>query len=186
MTPEVRAMRRWFVLTAIGRDRPGLVAELARLVYDCDANLEDSRMTILGTDFAVILLCSSGRENCGDRLAIGAKQLERDHGLTILLRHLEAGPRSALPAPGTRLYRVEAAGEDRAGIVVGICGKLAEHGVNITDLASRSRPGPGGSPHYELRMSVEVPDDLDVRRLRDALEAEADRLVIDVALMPQG
>jgi glycine cleavage system transcriptional repressor len=139
-------MRRWFVLTAIGRDRPGLVAELARLIYDSDANLEDSRMTILGTDFAVILLCSGTHEGCGDRLAMGAKQLERDHGLTILLRHLEGGPRSAVPGPGHRLYRVEAAGEDRAGIVAGICGILAEHGVNIADLASRSRPGPGGSP----------------------------------------
>ena len=51
-------MKRWFILSAIGSDRPGLVAELAQLIYDCDANLEDSRMTILGTDFAVILLCS--------------------------------------------------------------------------------------------------------------------------------
>jgi glycine cleavage system regulatory protein len=58
--------------------------------------------------------------------------------------------------------------------------------VNVTDLASRSRPGPGGSPHYELRMTVEVPDDADVRHLRNALESEADRLVIDVALMPAG
>jgi glycine cleavage system transcriptional repressor len=186
MRGEAQTMRRWFVLTAIGRDRPGLVADLARLIYDCDANLEDSRMTILGTDFAVILLCSSMRETSGDELAMGAKQLERDHGLTILLRHLEGGPRPALPAPGTRLYRVEAAGEDRAGIVAGICGTLAEHGVNIAELTSRSRPGPGGSPHYEMRMSVEVPETLDVRRLREALDAEASRLVIDVALMPEG
>ena len=65
-----------------------------------------------------------------------------------------------------------------------ICGVLAERKVNITELSSRSRPGPGGSPHYELRMSVEVPDHLEPRDLREALEAEADRLVIDVALLP--
>jgi glycine cleavage system transcriptional repressor len=177
-------MRRWFILSAIGRDRPGLVAELARLVYDCDANLEDSRMTILGSDFAVILLCSSASERSGDALAVGAKRLERDHGLTILLRHLESGPRSAVPAPGTRLYQVTAAGEDRAGIVAGICGVLANSGVNIVELSTRSRPGPGGSPHYELATSVELPDTLEPRELREALEAEADRLVIDVALMP--
>ena len=89
-------MQRWFILSAIGRDRPGLVAELARLVLDSEANIEDSRMTILGTDFAVILLCSSNDPDSGDRLAVGAKQLERDHGLTILLRHLEGGPRPAV------------------------------------------------------------------------------------------
>jgi glycine cleavage system regulatory protein len=76
---------RWFILSAIGRDRPGLVSELAQLVLDCDANLEDSRMTILGTDFAVILLCSSRASDAADRLALGSKRLERDHGLTILI-----------------------------------------------------------------------------------------------------
>ena len=59
---------RWVVLSAIGRDRPGLVAELAQLVYDCDANLEDSRMTILGSDFAMLLLCSSTNPESADRL----------------------------------------------------------------------------------------------------------------------
>lgn len=177
-------MRRWFILSAIGKDRPGLVAELARLVLEADANLEDSRMTILGTDFAVILLCSSASESAGDRLAVGAKRLEREHGLTILLRHLEDGPRPAVPAPGTKLYRVEACGEDRAGIVAAICGVLAERSVNILDLTTRSRPGPGGSPHYQMVISAEVPDGVESRDLREALEAEADRLVIDIALMP--
>jgi glycine cleavage system transcriptional repressor len=176
-------MNRWYLLSAIGRDRPGLVADLARLVLECDANLEDSRMTILGTDFVVMLLCSSAAADAADRLAMGAKQLERDHGLTILLRHLD-GPRPPAPAAGTRLYRVEAAGEDKAGIVASICGALAEHGVNIVELQTRSLPGPGGSPHYSMRIRAEVPETLDVRTLRETLEAEADRLVIDVALMP--
>ncbi|MDJ0866420.1 MAG: ACT domain-containing protein [Myxococcota bacterium] len=175
-------MKRWFILSAIGQDRPGLVAELARLVYDCDANLEDSRMTILGTDFAVILLASSSVPGCADELAKGSKRLERDHGLTILLRTLEQGPRQAVPAPGYHLYRLHASGADRAGIVAGICGAVAEHGVNIADLTTRSRPGTGGSPHYELEMQVEVPERLDAETLRAALEREADRLVIDVEL----
>jgi glycine cleavage system transcriptional repressor len=177
-------MRRWFILSVIGTDRPGLVAELAQLIYDCDANLEDSRMTILGSDFAVILLCSSAGEEAGDRLAVGAKRLERDHGLTILLRSLEGSRRPPVPAPGTKLYRLEAVGEDRAGIVAGICRLLADRGVNIAELTTRSRPGPGGSPHYELSILAEVPQSADVRALRESLAEIADRLVIDAALLP--
>ncbi|MCG8588020.1 MAG: ACT domain-containing protein [Proteobacteria bacterium] len=177
-------MRNWFIVSAIGRDKPGLVAELARLIYDCDANLEDSRMTILGTDFAVILLCSAADETAGDRIGRGAKHLERDHGLTILVRSLAEGPRPSVPAPGMRLYRVQAVGEDKAGIVAGMCGVLAEHGINITELASTTRPGPGGTPIYELSLAAEVPENVDTRGLRDALEREADRLVVDVALLP--
>lgn len=177
-------MPNWFLLSAIGRDKPGLVADLAQLIYDADANLEDSRMTILGTDFAVILLCSSARRESADDIAIGAKHLERDCGLTILLRNLDDGPRPSIPAPGTKLYALNAAGEDRAGIVASICRTVADHGANISDLATRSKPGPGGSPHYELNMHVEVPDNLDITSLQSALEADADRLVIDVSLAP--
>ncbi len=177
-------MQRWFILSAIGKDRPGLVADLARLVLEADANLGDSRMTILGTDFAVILLCSSIFDGAGDRLAVGVKRLERDHGLTILLRHLEEGPRPSVPAPGTKLYRVEASGEDRAGIVAAICGVLADRRVNIVDLSTRSRPGPGGSPHYEMVISTEVPNDVESDELRRAREVEANRLGIDVARAP--
>jgi glycine cleavage system transcriptional repressor len=175
-------MKRWFLLSAIGQDRPGLVAELAQLVFDSDANLEDSRMTILGTDFAVILLASSGAAAAGDRLAQGAKRLERDHGLTILLRGLEGQPRAPVPAPGHVAMRVVAAGADKAGIVAGICRVLAEHQVNIADLATRGRPGEGGSPHYEMTMTVEVPERLELARLREALDREADRLRIDVEI----
>lgn len=177
-------MRRWFILSAIGRDRPGLAAQLAQLVLDSDANLDDSRMTILGSDFAMILLCSSTNEESADRLAVGAKQLERDHGLTILMRHLDEGPRPTLPAPNHALFRLEVAGSDRAGIVAGICGVLAERGVNIAELSTRSRPGPGGAAHYEMQLMIEVPETLEIPTLRDALESEADRLVIDLLLAP--
>ena len=175
-------MGGWFILSAIGRDRPGLVADLAKLIYDCDANLEDSRMTILGTEFAVILLCSSTAANASDRLGAGVKRLERDLGLMILLRELAEGPRPPVPAPGSLLHRLTVAGEDRAGIVASVCRALAERGINIADLSTRSLPGPGGSPHYQMTMAIEVPERLDVGDLRRVLDELADRLVIDLAL----
>ena len=100
----------------------------------------------------------------------------------MLAEGLESGPRQAVPAPGHTLWRVVASGADRAGIVAGICRTLAEHDVNIADLASRSRTGQGGSPHYEMTITVEVPERRETDALRAALEAEADRLVIEVEL----
>jgi glycine cleavage system transcriptional repressor len=175
-------MKSWFVLSAMGRDRPGLVAELSQLIFDCDANLEDSRMTILGSDFAVILLGSHAELEAAEQLAVGAKRLERDHGLTILIRPLEAGPRSEPPRENARVRRVRAAGQDRAGIVAGVCRTLAEQGVNIAELTSRTLPGHGGEPHYEMDIIAELPERADEDALRAALDAEADRLVIDVSL----
>jgi len=175
-------MSHWLILSAIGRDKPGLVAELAQLIYDVDANLEDSRMTILGTDFAVILLASCDSSDAADRIALAARALERDHGLTIVLRSLSQDRRPAVPSPGTRPIRVTASGEDKAGIVMGVCRTLAHLGVNICELSTSSQPGPGGSPHYQLNISAEAPQNLDASEIDAALSREADRLVIDIKL----
>ena len=50
--------RQYQVLTAVGRDRPGLVEKISSLLLGAGANLEDSRMAILGGEFALILLFS--------------------------------------------------------------------------------------------------------------------------------
>ncbi len=177
-------MRQWFILSAVGRDRPGIVADLAQLVFDCEANLEDSRMTILGNEFAAILLCSGSGDDLGDKLGAGARRLEWENRLTVFLRPLEGEPRPAVPAPGMRLYRIEAQGEDRAGIVARVCRLLADHSINIADLNSATVPSPSGAPLYRMTVTAEVPDSLDPGELRKALDEVGSGLGLEVTLAP--
>lgn len=177
-------VRKWFIVSAVGRDRPGIVADLAQLVFDCEANLEDSRMTLLGNEFAAILLCSGQGPDLEQRLAKGSKRLEWENRLTVFIRPLEGEPRPPVPAPGTRLYAIETQGMDRAGIVAGICRTLADHHVNIADLHSSSVPSPSGAAVYRMNVLAEVPDSLDQTRLAKALEERAAQLGVDVSLAP--
>ncbi len=172
----------WFILSAVGRDRPGLVADLAQLVYDCDANLEDSRMTLLGNEFAAILLCSGTDPELELRLGEGARRLEWENRLTVFVRALEGEPRPPVPAPGSSLFLVEAEGEDRAGIVARLCRVLADQRVNIADLESSSVPTPSGTSVYRLSIRGEVPDTLDPNVLRKALEEAGEAIGVDVTL----
>ncbi len=177
-------MRSWFILSAVGRDRPGIVAELAQLVYDCDANLEDSRMSLLGNEFAAILLCSGSAADLEERLATGAKRLEWENRLTVFLRPLEGEPRPPVPAPGMRLFEIEAQGEDRAGIVARICRTLADHAINIADLKSASVPSPSGASLYRMTLAAEVPAHLDPGELTKALDEIGAELGVEVLLRP--
>src|SRR5438445_12197572 len=94
-------MKRWFALSAIGRDRPGIVADLAGLIYECDCNLEDSSMTVLGSEFAVLLLLSCEGEDVERRLSAGCKRLEWEKRLTVFFRPLDGdGPPRPAGTPG--------------------------------------------------------------------------------------
>jgi glycine cleavage system transcriptional repressor len=174
--------RRWFAMSAIGRDRPGIVADLAELIYDCDCNLEDSRMTILGSEFAVLLLCSGSGPDLEHRLSMGCKRLEWEKRLTVFFRPLEAPlPAVELP-PGTALECV-VTGVDKAGIVARVARTVADLGATVTDLHSELRPEPNsGTPMYTMRMKLVVPPDRDPAGLRAALETVAAELRVDLSV----
>lgn len=190
-------MRRWFALSAIGRDRPGIVADLAELIYECDCNLEDSSMTILGSEFAVLLLLTgetaqshgleghgpAGTQDVEARLSAACKRLEWEKRLTVFFRPLEGEPLGFGVSQHARPFELQAVGVDKAGIVARIARCLAAHTVNITHMSTASRPEPGtGTPIYHMQIRMEVPEAVDEPALRRELDAVAAALNIDLSL----
>ena len=179
-------MKRLFALSAIGRDRPGIVADLAELIYECDCNLEDSRMTILGTEFAVLLLLSGQGPDVERRLAAGCKRLEWEKRLTVFFRPLEGDIVAEDDKPG-RLVEAVVTGVDKAGIVARIARTLADERVNVEDLHTDLRPEPGsGTPIYTMRILMRLPPSSDERALRARLERDAAALCVELSVGEPG
>jgi glycine cleavage system transcriptional repressor len=180
-------MKRWFALSAIGRDRPGIVADLAELIYECDCNLEDSSMTILGSEFAVLLLLTGEGGDVESQLSAACKRVEWEKRLTVFFRPLEGEPVPYGITQRAAPYELQAVGVDKAGIVARVARCLAGHNINITQMSTSSRPEPGtGTPIYHMRICMEVPEGVDHNVLRSALDGIAAALHIDLSLQPTG
>jgi glycine cleavage system transcriptional repressor len=176
-------MKRWFALSAIGGDRPGIVADLTELIYDCDGNLEDTSMTILGSEFAVLLLLTAEGDEVAERLSAACKRLEWEKRLTVFFRPLEGEPTPYRAAGEVVPFSLQAVGVDKAGIVAKISRCLADQQINIRQMQSQSRPQPeSGTPMYTMNIRMDVPRSLDEKSLRDRLEAVARDLNIEVTL----
>lgn len=174
-------MKTWFALSAIGRDRPGIVADLAELIYDCDCNLEDSSMTILGSEFAVLLLLSSSAADAETRLGSACKRLEWEKRLTVFFRALDGEPIPYAAKEHAHRHSLQVVGVDRAGIVAKIARCLADHGVNIVEMHAHSRPEPeSGNPIYTMQMALDVPRPTDTQALAGRLQAVGDALQVDI------
>lgn len=178
-------MKQWFALSAIGRDRPGIVADLAELIYECDCNLEDSSMTILGTEFAVLLLLTGSGPQVAERLSSACKRLEWEKRLTVFFRPLDAEPIPYRASQRARRFTLQASGVDKAGIVARLSRCLADHRVNIAQMQTWSRPEPeSGTPIYTVSITMDVPAETEIETLRDRLEHIARELCIDLTLEP--
>jgi glycine cleavage system transcriptional repressor len=161
-------------VTVIGRDRPGIIAEVTGVVADLGGNIEDSSMTLLRGHFAWMLIADVGA--APDVLAARLAHLAAD-GLVVSVLPVAA---DAPYGHDAGRYLLSVHGADRPGIVAGVTTTLAKHGGNITDLSTRL--GPGGL--YVLVAEVSLPADVDVVALGAQL-AEAGRVLgVGVSLRP--
>src|SRR2546428_7545612 len=128
-----RTVRRQFVLTAIGKDRPGIVADLAEMVYELGCNLETSSMINLGSEFATMVLLSGQGDDLGQRLHMACKHLEYETGMAVFIKPVEAGAAPA-SSPGARPHPVRTKGEGQARVVARTAPAIAD--------ARGDNPGP--------------------------------------------
>ncbi len=178
-------MKKWFALSAIAQDHPGIVADLAELIYECDCNLEESSMTVLGSEFAVLLLLSGQGVDLDRRLSSACKRLEWEKRVTVFLRPLEGEPTHYHLGERSSRYELQATGVDKAGIVARVTRCLADHGINITEMHTHSRPEPGsGTAIYTMQIRMDVAITVDIADFQDRLERIADELHIDIDLVP--
>ena len=151
------------VIATIGQDRPGLVNELSEVVLGESLNIEDSRMTVLGGEFAV-LMSVSGSTGSLDALEAKLEALGTRSGFAFLFRRTTE--RASARVTGLSV-RVEAM--DHPGIVHRVARFFSERGINIRELETETEPAAHtGTPVFSLRMEVEVPEAEDLKRLTAA------------------
>lgn len=138
-------------VTALGADRPGIIARVTGVLLDHGGNLADSTMTILGGQFAIVLLVETDAE--APALESDLADATTDLGLVVAVRPVGVGSASS---PATHMLSVY--GADRPGIVHSVARILAERSVNVTDLTTRVLEGE--QPVYAMVLEVSLPDDV--------------------------
>jgi glycine cleavage system transcriptional repressor len=164
-----------FAVSVFGRDRPGIVAAVTRVLADAGCNLEDTSMTILRGHFAMMLVVAGPD-------AVGAADLEGGLDPVADRLDLQVSVRpvtdevTAAPGQGAR-YVAAVYGADRPGLVASVSEVLAAHQVNIVDLQTRVVGEP--DPVYAMHFDLEVPPgraaqvEADLRAVAEALGVQA-------------
>ncbi|MGZ4141609.1 MAG: glycine cleavage system protein R [Actinomycetota bacterium] len=165
-------------VTAVGVDRPGIVAAVSKVLYEIGGNIEDSRMAILGGHFAMVLIVSLPGDVEPRALETALEQPAKELELITTVRPVA----EAEPHGGGSPYVVSVYGADRPGIVWRVSETLAAHGVNISDLATHVVGDQ--EPVYVMILEVDVPPGGDADAIGEALKGVGLELGVDVAFNP--
>ena len=149
-----------FIITAVGPDNPGMAHALAQQLFDARCNLEDTTMTRLSGQFAMILVVAPPADLDLPTLEARLRPLHESHGLIIDIAL--ATPAQASEAPR---HILTAYGPETSGLLARVTRVLAERDVNVTDVQTRVA---SAGMAYVMLLELELPAGLRA----DALEAE--------------
>ena len=168
------------MITAVGRDRPGIVEELTRIVAECGCNVGESRMTVLGAEFAGVALLT-GNWNAIAKLEQALPRLEEKLDLSIQARRTEPRTETARLVP----YGIEVVSLEQPGIVHEVAGFFAQSGIGIEDLYTSRYPAPHtAAPMFTLHMTVGIPSDTTIAAVRGEFMDFCDDLNLDAMMAP--
>lgn len=174
---------RQLAITAVGEDRPGIVAGVCRVLFEAGGNLRDTSMTILSGQFAMILIVTVPRELDLSALDRHLEPARRELGITTFVRELSEGQPMPSGRPEVDEYLLTVAGADQPGIVYRVAEAIARRGLNITDLNTRVL-SEDKKPVYIMMMEVIPPPGIDVDTLSRELADLGRQLDVEVRLRP--
>jgi glycine cleavage system transcriptional repressor len=178
--------REYLILSAIERDRPGLVAELTGFVAERGCNVEDSRVAVLGGHAGLLFLLSGSAEQV-EAVERDLKHFERASGMRAVARRIveREAPSPVLPSPEP--FIVTASAIDHVGLIHAVADTVRANGGNILELETTTESAPmTGAPLFALRMRITLPDrHASAARLRAALEALGREGAMDVGMVEE-
>ena len=165
---------RNIIISAIGTDRPGIVSELSGVITSHGGNVEESRMSRLGSDFAIIMLVTVAPD-WEESLEVALKSITE---LTITTKPTK------LPQVGDgRQFSINLNGADNEGIVKVLSKYLAKKSINILEMETHISQAPiSGTPLFNLNATVSIPSDVEEKGIQSDLSQIAQDLGVEIHL----
>jgi len=168
------------VISALGKDEPGIINRLSRVVLEADCNILDTRMAVLSGAFAILMSVEAPWDKLA-RLEAQLPELEKELGLTITAQRTEPVGVTSQCLP----YGVDVVALDQPGIVHNLTAFFAGRGINIEDMTTSSYAAAHtGTPMFAVRMSIGIPSNMHIAALREEFMEFCDGMNLDAVLEP--
>jgi glycine cleavage system transcriptional repressor len=178
--PPPEIMLNSIAISMMGANRVGLIENFTKAVRDCGCSVGDSRMTVLGDRFSMLILLT-GTWDAIAKIETMLPRLETQLQVKILSQRAEPRKRHNNMMP----YAIEVVAVDRQGIVHEITQFFTQREIGVEDMYSGTYAAAHtGTPMFSLHMTISVPTDVSIAGLRGEFMDFCDHLNLDAIMEP--
>lgn len=166
------------IISVLGKDRPGIIAAVTKVMLEKDFNIEDVSQTILQNQFSGIFIATGPDETAPADLSHALASDTADFNLHFHVRDLGSSDVTGTTRD-CEPYVITTRGPDRKGLVADITAVLAAHDVNVTQLQAAFRGGDDPDKNIMI-YEVDIPVDIDRKKLHQTLRHKGAELNLEI------
>ncbi|MBW1822836.1 MAG: ACT domain-containing protein, partial [Deltaproteobacteria bacterium] len=167
-------MSSLYVISAVGKDKPGLVHSLTNVLSDLNINIVDADARAVRGHFSMFLVVDliTSKYSYEDMVQ-ALETVSANFNLGFRTEKYVAGRRKS----NKKLMVLTFMGRDRPGLVASISGILSENSINIEQIKMIAR-----GEYIAIDMTIDTCDFPHTQSLRKVLYKHAEKLGLDISL----
>ncbi len=169
------------IISVLGKDRPGIIAQVTTDLYDLACNLENVNQMILQSQFAGFFIVEAPESLSPETVQADLTKRNNGNGLTIHVKPLDAVDPITGDTPGADIFLVTTIGPDQKGLVARFSSIIASFNANIVNLKAVFKGGSDPSANV-MSYQVAVTQEVDAPALFAALKQKAGELELDIRI----
>jgi glycine cleavage system transcriptional repressor len=174
-------MNQFLAVSILGKDKPGTLNILAKHIQEHECGIENSRMSLMGTAFAMVIQITGHWNNIA-KLESSLPTLGKKHKLTIKTYRSQ----DKVYEDQLVTYSVDVIAVSNPGLIIALSNFFYEQNINISDMGSSSfKSTLTDTPMISLSMKIHIPADASLSTLREDFIALCDELNVDAILEPE-
>jgi len=167
-------MSSLYVISAVGKDKPGLVHSLTNVLAGLNINIVDADARSVRGHFSMFVVVDLSTSKCSyEDMVQALDHVSASFDLGLRTDKYVAGRRKS----NKKLMVLTIMGRDRPGIVATFSGILAENSINIEQIKMIAR-----GDYIAMDLTIDTSDFPDTKSLRKVLYKHTEMLGLDISL----
>jgi glycine cleavage system transcriptional repressor len=172
-------MTKRYIITLMAANRVGILAAVTTSLAELGGDIQEVSQTVMQRFFTIIMAAEFPENRDPTVIIEHIRGVCRPFGVEVSLKDPEQELLEEPPAEGIDRYYLTAEGQDKPGMVRQISARLAQEGIDITDVFAR-RADEGHT--FVMVMELAVPPGVDALALQRELEQLGSAVGLSAAL----
>lgn len=166
-------MKKQIVISVLSKDRPGIIADVAKIIYELNGDLADMSQSVLNGFFSMIVIAQFDGKVTVESIIEKVNKIKSDVSLEVIVKETDIDAVNYTADSPSDVYVVTGQGKNRTGLVASIATFCRDHNINIIDYDTKLAKG-----IYSMILEIDLSNSDSAEMIHEELE----KMAVDLGL----